>query len=273
MHTVLSYESAAVRHLAATRSSSPRSRRPPTSASCSTRCSSRRAIRRSASCCCSTRSTRSSAPSTRRCCSPTSSCARTAWSRRASRVTTDVLNKLYAGLLKEYWGDAVTVDDFYKWTWARIPHFFNSPYYVYQYATCFASSAQLYGAMTTRLARVAQGGDRPLPDAAQERRQRPPDDAAEEGRRRPHPAGDDPGRDRPDGSPGGADGGRGGEDPLGQPPRRRSVEHGSPTRLSRHELSRDPCGGSVRPGWPVGLRRRRPRLRRARRTPPPASPR
>jgi len=64
-------------------------------------------------------------------------------------LTTDVLNQLYAGLLKEYWGDAVTVDDFYKWTWARIPHFFNSPYYVYQYATCFASSAQLYGAMTT----------------------------------------------------------------------------------------------------------------------------
>ena len=61
-------------------------------------------------------------------------------------LTTDVLNDLYAGLLKEYWGDAVTVDDFYKWTWARIPHFFNTPYYVYQYATCFASSAQLYGA-------------------------------------------------------------------------------------------------------------------------------
>ena len=39
---------------------------------------------------------------------------------------------------------ASPVDDFYKCTWARIPHFFNTPYYVYQYATCFASSAQLY---------------------------------------------------------------------------------------------------------------------------------
>ena len=64
-------------------------------------------------------------------------------------LTTEVLDDLYSGLLKEYWGDALTVDDFYKWTWARIPHFFNSPYYVYQYATCFASSAQLYNAMTT----------------------------------------------------------------------------------------------------------------------------
>jgi len=64
-------------------------------------------------------------------------------------VTTEVLNTLYAGLLKTYYGDALTVDDFYKFTWARIGHFFNSPYYVYQYATCFASSAQLYNAMTT----------------------------------------------------------------------------------------------------------------------------
>jgi oligoendopeptidase F len=64
-------------------------------------------------------------------------------------VTTEVLNKLYAELLKEYWGDALTVDDFYKFTWARISHFFDTPYYVFQYATCFASSAQLYDAMTT----------------------------------------------------------------------------------------------------------------------------
>ncbi len=64
-------------------------------------------------------------------------------------LTTEVLDNLYAGLLKDYWGDAVVADDFYKFTWARIPHFFNTPYYVYQYATCFASSAQLYDAMTS----------------------------------------------------------------------------------------------------------------------------
>lgn len=64
-------------------------------------------------------------------------------------TTTDVLNKLYRQVYTDYWGDAVTFDDFYQWTWARIPHFYNSPYYVYQYATCFASSAQLYQAMTT----------------------------------------------------------------------------------------------------------------------------
>jgi oligoendopeptidase F len=30
-----------------------------------------------------------------------------------------------------------------KLTWARISHLFSSPYYVYQYATCFASAASL----------------------------------------------------------------------------------------------------------------------------------
>jgi len=64
-------------------------------------------------------------------------------------VTAEVLSGIYRKLLDEYYGDAVTIDDAYKYTWARIPHFFNSPYYVYQYATCFASSAKLFKDMTT----------------------------------------------------------------------------------------------------------------------------
>jgi oligoendopeptidase F len=64
-------------------------------------------------------------------------------------ITVEVLNGIYNKLLKDYYGDAVTIDDLYQYTWARIPHFYNSPYYVYQYATCFASSAKLFKDMTT----------------------------------------------------------------------------------------------------------------------------
>ncbi len=63
-------------------------------------------------------------------------------------VTADVLNGIYLKLLKDYYGDAAQIDDLYKYTWTRIPHFYNSPYYVYQYATCFASSAKVFKDMT-----------------------------------------------------------------------------------------------------------------------------
>ncbi len=58
-------------------------------------------------------------------------------------VTSDALNALYAGLLTHYYGDVIDPEPLSQFTWARIPHFFNSPYYVYQYATCFASTARL----------------------------------------------------------------------------------------------------------------------------------
>jgi oligoendopeptidase F len=64
-------------------------------------------------------------------------------------ITADVLSEIYSGLLKDYYGDALTVDELYKYTWTRVPHFYNSPYYVFQYATCFASSAKLFKDMTT----------------------------------------------------------------------------------------------------------------------------
>jgi oligoendopeptidase F len=64
-------------------------------------------------------------------------------------VTGDALAEIYTTLLKTYHGDAVDYDDISRVTWARIPHFFSTPYYVYQYATCFASSAQLMRQLTT----------------------------------------------------------------------------------------------------------------------------
>ncbi|QDG53569.1 oligoendopeptidase F [Persicimonas caeni] len=58
-------------------------------------------------------------------------------------ITAETLSELYYGRLEHYFGDALELDPLYEVTWARIPHFFNSPYYVYQYATCYASSAKI----------------------------------------------------------------------------------------------------------------------------------
>jgi oligoendopeptidase F len=62
-------------------------------------------------------------------------------------VTAEVLNTIYASLLDAYYGDVIDKEEISKVTWARIPHFFSTPYYVYQYATCFASTARLMQAI------------------------------------------------------------------------------------------------------------------------------
>ena len=62
-------------------------------------------------------------------------------------ITADVLSKITEDLFKAYYGDEIEKDELLSIFWARVPHFFNSPFYVYQYATCFASSAILYDKM------------------------------------------------------------------------------------------------------------------------------
>jgi oligoendopeptidase F len=64
-------------------------------------------------------------------------------------VTAEALSRIYFDLFKTYHGDAMTYDEASKITWARVPHFYATPFYVYQYATCYASSAQLIGQITT----------------------------------------------------------------------------------------------------------------------------
>lgn len=62
-------------------------------------------------------------------------------------MTADQFDEIYFELLQKYYGDCMTLDELYRVTWARIPHFFNAPYYVYQYATCYASSAKIVGGL------------------------------------------------------------------------------------------------------------------------------
>src|SRR5260221_6633497 len=66
-------------------------------------------------------------------------------------ITAEILTEMYTQILKDYYGDAIDLNAFTGITWSRIPHFFNSPYYVYQYATCFASAAKI-------ARQIAEGG-------------------------------------------------------------------------------------------------------------------
>jgi oligoendopeptidase F len=68
---------------------------------------------------------------------------------RGEPLTADVLNKLYLGLLRQYYGhDAgvVQVADLYGAEWAFIPHFYRN-FYVYQYATSMIGGMSLADGM------------------------------------------------------------------------------------------------------------------------------
>jgi oligoendopeptidase F len=89
-------------------------------------------------------------------------------------VTADGLSEIYFNLLQAYYGDAIDYDELSRITWSRIPHFYSTPYYVYQYATCFASSAELMKQLTTSQDRAGAidryltllksgGSDHPMP--------------------------------------------------------------------------------------------------------------
>jgi oligoendopeptidase F len=58
-------------------------------------------------------------------------------------ITADVLSGLYGQVMEDFYGDTFDDEPLARATWARVPHFYSTPYYVYQYATCFASAAHL----------------------------------------------------------------------------------------------------------------------------------
>ncbi len=64
-------------------------------------------------------------------------------------VNADIFAKLWGDIAQKYYGEVAEKTKYSNYPWTRIPHFYNSPYYVYQYATCFASSAKLYNDVTT----------------------------------------------------------------------------------------------------------------------------
>ena len=60
-----------------------------------------------------------------------------------------VFSEIYEKLFKEYNGDSLVFDEEVKYGWARIPHFYR-PFYVYKYATGFASAIQIADKLLSR---------------------------------------------------------------------------------------------------------------------------
>jgi oligoendopeptidase F len=58
---------------------------------------------------------------------------------RNEPLNSESLNKVYEDLLIKYFGDKIVIDDRVKYEWSRIPHFYSA-FYVYQYATGYASA-------------------------------------------------------------------------------------------------------------------------------------
>lgn len=59
-------------------------------------------------------------------------------------ITSDSLSKIMIDLYQEFYDLDITKEEIKQYVWAYIPHFFYTPFYVYQYATSFAASLKLY---------------------------------------------------------------------------------------------------------------------------------
>nr|MBN2278501.1 oligoendopeptidase F [candidate division Zixibacteria bacterium] len=58
---------------------------------------------------------------------------------KGEALSPDLMNRMWEDLTRKCYGPVITMDEWSRYKWARIPHFYNQ-YYVYQYATSYAAS-------------------------------------------------------------------------------------------------------------------------------------
>ncbi len=59
-------------------------------------------------------------------------------------ITAEALSGIMTELYQDYYGIDLKDEPYKNMVWAYIPHFFHTPFYVYQYATSFAASLAIY---------------------------------------------------------------------------------------------------------------------------------
>lgn len=64
-------------------------------------------------------------------------------------VTYDSLSNIMIDLYKAYYDIDIKSEKYKEYVWAYIPHLFNTPFYVYQYATSYAASQAIYAKVKT----------------------------------------------------------------------------------------------------------------------------
>ena len=62
-------------------------------------------------------------------------------------VNHEELSKIMINLYNDYYGIDISKEPGKQYVWAYIPHFYNSPFYVYQYATSYSASLAIYDAV------------------------------------------------------------------------------------------------------------------------------
>lgn len=62
---------------------------------------------------------------------------------RGEPITAESLSELCDRIARDYDGADVVTDSLYRYVWTRISHYYEAPYYVYQYAASYAAASQL----------------------------------------------------------------------------------------------------------------------------------
>ena len=66
--------------------------------------------------------------------------------RKQGEISVERISDIWEDVERDYYGPAAVFDEFDRYRWVRVPHFFKSPFYVYSYAMAQQTVSHLYKA-------------------------------------------------------------------------------------------------------------------------------